>query len=157
MLGQMVMKPGKMAIFKRNARLPLVQRERDNKKGGDAEVESAAEVHIEALIEDELDRIIREHGLFASDHEAWAVIREELEEANEDVTLAGLAHASWWKRIREDDFDNLDVIDNIEKNAIEAIKELVQVIACCRKYKRGHLKKWVEKQVRRVGGNHDVD
>lgn len=139
-------------------RVPLVRTGRDNEKGGGAEVEhSAAEVHIEALVEDELERIIQEHGLFADDHHAWAVIKEELEEANEDVTLAGLAHASWWKRIREDDADNLDVVDEIEKNAIEAIKELVQVIACCRKFKWKHLKEWVQKRVERVGGNHDAD
>ena len=135
----------------------LVRAGRDNEKGGGTEMESAAEVHIEALVEDELESIIEEHGLFADDHHAWAVIKEELEEANEDVTLAGLAHASWWKRIREDDTDNLDVVDEIEKYAIEAIKELVQVIACCRKYKWKHLKEWVQKRVERVGGEHDAD
>ena len=118
---------------------------------------SAAEVHIEALVEDETERIIEEHGLFHTDHEAWAVIKEEIDEAYEDIRELELNHSFWWKRIREDDIDNLDVVDNIEKYAIEAIKEMVQVIACCRKYKRGHLKQWVEKQVERVGGHHDAD
>lgn len=118
---------------------------------------SAAEVHIEALVEDETERIIEEHGLFADDHHAWSVIKEELEEVQEDYLQAKTWHNVWWQRIRSDDIDNLDVVDEIEKNAIEAIKELVQVIACCRKYKRGHLKQWVEKQVERVGGNHDAD
>lgn len=120
-------------------------------------MESPKEVHIEALIEDELERIIQEHGLFASDHEAWAVIKEEIDEAYEDIRELETNHAFWWKRIREDDIDNLDVMDNIEKYSIEAIKELVQVIACCRKYKWKHLKEWVQKRVNRVGGNHDAD
>lgn len=139
-------------------RVPLVRTGRDNKKGGGAEVEySAAEVHIEALVEDELERIIEEHGLFNSDHEAWAVIKEEIDETYEDIRELETNHAFWWKRIREDDIDNLDVVDEIEKYAIEAIKELVQVIACCRKYKWKHLKEWVQKRVERVGGNHDAD
>ena len=52
----------------------LVRAGRDNEKGGGAEMESAAELHIEALVEDELERIVAKHGLFASDHEAWAII-----------------------------------------------------------------------------------
>ena len=137
--------------------VPLVQRECIDEMGGDIKMESAAELHIEALIEDELERIVAKHGLFASDHEAWAIIKEELEEVQEDYLQAKTWHNVWWQRIRADDIDNLDVVDDIEKYAIEAIKELVQVIACCRKYKRGHLKQWVEKQVKRVGGEHDAD
>lgn len=138
-------------------RVPLVQRERIDEEGSDDQMESAKELHIEALIEDELERIIQEHGLFADDIHAHGVIREELEEVQEDYLQAKTWHNVWWQRIRADDIDNLDVVDEIEKNAIEAIKELVQVIACCRKYKRGHLKQWVEKHVRRVGGEHDAD
>ena len=138
--------------------MPLVQRERDNKKGGGAQVEySAAEVHIEALVENETERIIEEHGLFNSDHEAWAVIQEEIEEAQEDMDIVYRRHRFWWEMIREDRTEILDIVDDIEKYAIEVIKEAVQVIACCRKYKRGHLKQWVEKQVKRVGGEHDAD
>lgn len=117
-------------------KLPLVQRECNDEMGGDIKMESAKELHIEALIEDELDRILAKHGLFSSDHEAWAVIKEEIEEAYEDIRELETNHAFWWKRIREDDIDNLDVMDNIEKYSIEAIKELVQVIACCRKWKQ---------------------
>lgn len=139
-------------------RMPLVRAGRDNKKGGDTEVEhTTAEVHIEALVEAELERIIEEHGYFNSDHEAWAVIREEIEEAQEDMDIVYRRHRFWWERIRANDTDNLELVDEIEKNAIEAIKELVQVIACCRKYKWKHLKEWVQKRVERVGGNHDAD
>ena len=130
--------------------VPLERRECIDEMGGDFKMESAKELHIEALIEDELDRIVAKHGLFASDHEAWAVIKEEIDEAYEDIRELETNHAFWWKRIREDDIDNLDVMDNIEKYSIEAIKELVQVIACCRKWKQGHLKDWVEKKAVKV-------
>lgn len=130
--------------------LPLVQRECIDEEGSDDQMESAKELHIEALVSEELDRIVKEHGLFASDHEAWAVIREELEEALEDHVHAQARHNVWWKRIREDDTDNLDIIDEIEKYSIEAIKELVQVVACARKWKQGHLKDWVESKAVKV-------
>lgn len=135
-------------------RVPLVQRECIHEMGGDFKMESAKELHIEALINEELERIIQEHGLFASDHEAWAVIKEELEEVQEDYLQAKTWHNVWWQRIRADDIDNLDAVDEIEKYAIESIKELVQVAACCRKYRSGRLNEWVKKQVKRVGGNH---
>lgn len=137
--------------------VPLVRAGCSDEEGSDIEMESAKELHIEALVEDELDRIIQEHGLFADDHHAWAVIKEEIDEAYEDIIELEKNHAFWWKRIREDDYDTLDVVDEIEKYAIEAIKELVQVIACCRKYKQGHLKQWLEKRVKRVGGQNDAD
>lgn len=131
-------------------RVPLVQRECNDEMGGDFKMESAKELHIEALIEDELDRIVAKHGLFHTDHEAWAVIKEELEEVQEDYLQAKTWHNVWWQRIRADDIDNLDVIDEIEKNAVEAIKELVQVVACARKWKQGHLKDWVESKAVKV-------
>jgi hypothetical protein len=131
-------------------KLPLERWECNDEMGGDFKMESAKELHIEALIEDELDRIVKEHGLFSSDHEAWAVIKEEIDEAYEDIRELETNHAFWWKRIRDDDIDNLDVVDEIEKYSIEAIKELVQVIACCRKWKQGHLKDWVESKAVKV-------
>lgn len=130
--------------------VPLVQRQCVYKKGGEATLESAKDVHIEALIGDELETIIHVHGLFPTETDAWAVIREEIEEATEDVQEAFSVHSGWWLRIRADDFDNLDLVDKIEKSAIEGIKELVQVAACCRKYKQGHLKDWVGSKAVRV-------
>lgn len=119
-------------------------------------MESPKEVHIEALIEDELDRIVKEHGYFSSDHEAYAVIKEEVEEVEEDLDNLQFCLEMFWEHVRNDD-DNFENAEAIERNGIELIKETVQVIACCRKYKRGHLKDWLEKKAKRVGGNHDAD
>ena len=131
-------------------KLPLERRECIDEMGGDFKMESAKELHIEALVSEELDRIVAKHGLFHTDHEAWAVIKEELEEVQEDYLQAKTWHNVWWQRIRADDTDNLDIIDEIEKNAVEAIKELVQVVACARKWKQGHLKDWVESKAVKV-------
>lgn len=111
-----------------------------DEEGGDAQMESAAKLHIEALIQDEVERIISLHGLFNSDHEALAVIQEEIEEAQEDMDIVYRKHRFWWEMIRENRTEVLDIVDDIERFAIGAIKELVQVAACCRKYKRGRLK-----------------
>ena len=69
-------------------KLPLERWECNDEMGGDFKMESAKELHIEALIEDELDRIVKEHGLFSSDHEAWAV---------EDIT-SGLPVLLWQRQ-----------------------------------------------------------
>ncbi len=130
--------------------VPLVRAGCSDEEGSDDQMELAKELHIEALVEEELDRILAKHGLFHTDHEAWAVIKEELEEVQEDYLQAKTWHNVWWQRIRTDDIDNLDVIDEIEKNAVEAIKELVQVVACARKWKQGHLKDWVESKAVKV-------
>lgn len=130
--------------------VPLVQRQCVNEERGDVSLESAKEIHIEALIGDELDRIVEEHGLFASDHEAFAVIMEELEEAGEELHIMEEWFGMLWKRIRADDTNNVDVMDAIEMHGIELIKEAVQVVACARKWKQGHLKDWVGSKAVRV-------
>ena len=119
-------------------------------------MESAKELHIEALINEELDRIVEEHGYFNSDHEAYAVIKEEVEEVEEDLDNLRFGLEVFWEHVRNDD-DNLENAEAIERNGIELIKEAVQVVACCRKYRWGHLKEWVEKQAKILGGEHDAD
>lgn len=130
--------------------LSLVRGKCDDEEGSDAEMESTTELYIETLVTDELERIVKEHGLFSSDHEAWAVIKEELEEAEEDLNSSSIKWSVWWTRIRKDEDDNLAVVEDIEKYAAEAIKELIQVIACCRKWKQGNLKRWVESKAVKV-------
>lgn len=131
-------------------KLPLERRECDDEMGGDIKMESAKELHIEALVSEELDRIVKEHGLFASDHEAYAVIKEEIEEAQEEQISVAAGLAKYWQRIRSDDTDNTDVMDSVERHGIELIKEAVQVVACARKWKQGHLKDWVESKAVKV-------
>lgn len=131
-------------------KLPLVRRECNDEMGGDFKMESAKELHIEALVSEELDRILAKHGLFHTDHEAWAVIMEELEETGDELHIMEEWWGMFWKRIRCDDTDNTDVMDSIEKHGIELIKEAVQVVACARKWKQGHLKDWVESKAVKV-------
>lgn len=108
-------------------------------------MESAKELHIEALIDDELERIIMEHGYFVDDHQAHNVLREEVEEAREELIVIRENMVAWWARIRNDDYDNLDIMESIQIHGIELIKEAVQVVACARKYDLGKLKEVVKK------------
>lgn len=108
-------------------------------------MESAKELHIEALIDDELARIIEEHGLFVDDHQAYAVIKEEVEEAREEMIIIRENMVKFWERVRADDLDNADIMESIQIHGIELIKEAVQVVACARKYDLGKLKEVVKK------------
>lgn len=108
-------------------------------------MESAKELHIEALIDDELSRIIEEHGLFVDDHQAYAVIKEEVEEAREEMIIIRENMVKFWERVRADDLDNSDIMESIQIHGIELIKEAVQVVACARKYDLGKLKEEVKK------------
>lgn len=109
-------------------------------------MESAKELHIEALIDDELARIIEEHGLFVDDHQAYAVIREEVEEAREELIIIRENMVAWWARIRNDDTDNLDIMESIQIHGIELIKEAVQVVACARKYDLAKLREVMDRE-----------
>jgi len=131
--------------------VPLERKIGGNKERGDNQMEpTAKELHIEALIQEELERIIEEHGLFVDDHQAYAVIREEVEEAEDEIIILKESMDELWKRVRNDDLDNLDIMESLQLHGIELIKEGVQVVACARKYDRGHLKQWIEKRAEKV-------
>lgn len=109
-------------------------------------MESAKELHIQALIQDELERIITEHGYFVDDHQAHAVLREEVEEAREELIIIRENMVAWWARIRNDDTDNLDIMESIQIHGIELIKEAVQVVACARKYDLAKLREVMDRE-----------
>ena len=96
--------------------------------------------HIIWATEAEMKAAIEKHGEFNSHHEAWAVLREEVQEMQEcserfscvDVAMNGL-----WNRIRKnivsDNVEQLD-IDNIYDVAKGMALEAVQVMAVCKKW-----------------------
>lgn len=108
-------------------------------------MESAKELHIEALIDDELARIIEEHGLFVDDHQAYAVIKEEVEEAREEMIIIRENMVKFWERVRADDLDNTDIMESIVIHGTELIKEAVQIVACAKKHDWGRLQEWMKK------------
>lgn len=93
------------------------------------------EYECELLIQAELADIIEEHGLFASQHEGYSVIREEIREAKCEYksakkNLKDLEDAIWMGS----DIMSVDAADRIDKAATKLLKEAMQVAATARKY-----------------------
>ena len=92
---------------------------------------------IEKLINDELQSANKKFPLFSSWHEAYAVILEEVEEAQDEMTMLTDAKIpNFWASIKCKScpekvyFEYMDVIRCF---AIRAIEELIQVAAMCDK------------------------
>lgn len=132
--------------------VPLVRPPCIDERGSDDSMEhpKTQELYTETLIEDEEKRIIEDHGMFVDDHQAYAVMLEEYEEAAEELKRLGGCMDRLWFRVREDDPDNADVMEEIDKIGRRLIAEAVQVVACSRKYMRGALRREIEKRATKV-------
>ena len=93
---------------------------------------------IKAAVFDELNRIDTEELAFHSDHEGWAVLLEEVEEAKEE--LVGIEDATEVLKCRvfADDFTEikLETLRDIRACAINCAAEAVQVAAVATKFIR---------------------
>ena len=89
---------------------------------------------IEQLIMDELVKANREHGLFHSLHEGYAILKEEIEEANDEITLLTGDIGLIWSACKS---DNAKWANQLSKDAytdaVHLIEEAVQVAAMARK------------------------
>ena len=96
--------------------------------------------YIMQAAEEEKDAAIRAHGLFHSDHEAWAVLKEEVEELCECLDEQEAMHHRLdllWDMIRinnEIDEGDLNLLYNFAKSCAE---EAVQVMAMIVKWGEG--------------------
>ena len=89
---------------------------------------------IARLICDEYDDIITKHGTFNTDHEAYAVLKEEVEETGEELDAIDTGMMILWNNIREDKDIN-EHAERIYQYAISLIQEAVQVAAVALKAK----------------------
>lgn len=93
--------------------------------------------YITQAVEAEEDAAIKAHGLFHSDHEAWSVLKEEVEELCECLDEQETMHHRLdllWDMIRinnEIDEGDLNLFYNFAKSCAE---EAVQVMAMCIKW-----------------------
>lgn len=87
-------------------------------------------IGIERLADSELQRATQEYHLFASDHEAESVIREEIEESAEDIEQIEEQYYELWNAVRADDEEAAyEAANRIKHYAVYAAAELVQVAA----------------------------
>ena len=70
-----------------------------------------------------------------SDHESYAVLAEEYEEALVEVKSTGYELANFWSLVKSDngDSDKLNCLKDLERRATLAACELIQVAAMARK------------------------
>lgn len=87
---------------------------------------------IEEMIQQELKEANREHPMFHSEHEAYAVLAEEVEEACEDMIHIKTNMDLLWKNVKNDLYTNKNYRE-IHKKAVHIIQEAIQVAAMAEK------------------------
>lgn len=93
---------------------------------------------VNLLVSDEYDRAAKLHGaVFASPHEGYGVIAEEVQEAGDALELAEAVMRRMLLAIREEKPSAIiDLADYIRDTAVNAAAECIQVAAMCEKMTR---------------------
>lgn len=91
------------------------------------------------LVDFEIEMANKEHGdRFNSAHEAYAVMKEEYEEAKEALEDAGISlNRSFWISCRRDGINCARYAKFLESEAINAACECIQVAAMAQKFING--------------------
>lgn len=99
-------------------------------------ISGRAKYYIMQAVEAEEDAAIKAHGLFHSDHEAWAVLKEEADELlellDEDKIYVDLDKL--WDKVRRDETIGMGDMTEIYNWAESCAEEAVQVMAMCLKW-----------------------
>lgn len=118
---------------------------------------NAVRADVEKLVQKELESANRRFPLFASEHEGYAVILEEVEEAQEYMADTKSCLGGIWTGIRGGYYDAdlykkaaLDLKDSAIGLAIEAI----QVAAMAQKFMDSSGKDWKEQVMNTFLGGH---
>jgi hypothetical protein len=91
---------------------------------------------LNTLIEIEIQKAQDKHGSIKSNMEYIAVIFEEFQEAQEALDLVKVTLDNFWTMLRGNVAIEEAHFSITEVAAIEAVKELIQVIAVCRRGKK---------------------
>ena len=90
---------------------------------------------IELAVNFEHNKITTDHGeVYASKHEAYAVLLEEKEEAEDELECMKVWLESTWKTIRNNTSDTLLSVNKVKEHAILLIQEAVQCAAVCERF-----------------------
>lgn len=87
---------------------------------------------IKELVQQELAEANEIHPQFHSDHEAWAVIKEEIDECADEMDGIQKVFEETWEEIKEDRSIK-EWLKLTERFAIDLIREAIQVAAMCEK------------------------
>lgn len=84
----------------------------------------------------EYERCVEEKGRFVDMHQAYAVIKEEVEEADEELDFITSKLDELWRCVRDDYPQGVDLrAQAIHAAAIRLAAEAIQVAAMCKKAK----------------------
>lgn len=95
---------------------------------------------VDLLVNEEYDRASKDHGArFHSQHEAYAVIKEEVEEAQEELIKVDSRLFDFWsKNCRRDSTEIADdTLIALKSYAINAASECIQIAAMAHKALQG--------------------
>lgn len=101
---------------------------------------------IQELADEELKEANKKYPQFSSDHEAYAVILEELEETEENVKAMRYCMEVMWCCVKRDKEPRKSVED-LKRFALRAAAEAIQVAAMCDKVlmtKDTYLHGWIK-------------
>ena len=89
---------------------------------------------VEKLANDELKRANKEHPLFHSLHEGYAVLLEEFDEAETSYLHERNEKSIVWEKIKDDlKCDAVEHTRTMKRHFKEAAAEMIQCIAMCQK------------------------
>lgn len=95
---------------------------------------------VNALALEELNSSMEKFPLFNSEHEGYAVIKEEAEELQEEAGEAKCCVWQIWNHVRNNTHHTAISIDRLRQAALNAAAEAVQVVAMCEKWNRSFQK-----------------
>lgn len=90
---------------------------------------------VELLVQKELKSANKKFPMFHSDHEGYAVLKEEVEEAEENLIKTKDQIASIWRFTKKNlNKPKESVAESIKESAIELAVEAIQVAAMAQKF-----------------------
>lgn len=91
-------------------------------------------IGVKELVERQLAINNQKHPPFASPHEAYAVLLEELEECQQEYNLATQEAGGFWENVKGDDCTEMAThLETIKTHAMLLACEAIQVAAVCQK------------------------
>ena len=102
-------------------------------------INGKAAAYIDSAAQSELESIIARHGeTYASAHEGYAVLKEEIEETCEEIDAVKENLDKLWEGIRENFLPSAlrKSVGIIQEKAYYAAEEAVQVIAVCSRFSK---------------------